>query len=153
MASPSQEARTRLHRVHLARLQITVVNKRSHGSTRAFIDTHPNAIQSPFLFPPQHASKTSDRLCGNSNVRRRSALCPTLHRSTLLPVKYPIIILAGLRLNSIYDHGMCGRRKRGERTALQYHMILHWVQRLRPVGGAGETQDEQKCSRFLVERT
>ena len=40
-----------------------------------------------------------------------------------------------------------------ERTALQYHTVLHCVQRLRPVAGEGETQDEQKCPKFLVERT
>ena len=40
-----------------------------------------------------------------------------------------------------------------ERTALQYHTVLHFVQRLRPVAGEGETQDEQKCPKFLVERT
>ena len=45
------------------------------------------------------------------------------------------------------------RRQEGRRTALQYHTFLHSVHRLRPLGGAGAMQVEQKCSRFLVERT
>ena len=46
-------------------------------------------------------------------------------------------------------------RRERRRTALQYHTFLHSVQRFRPgpLAGAGAMQDEQKCSRFLVERT
>jgi len=62
--------------------------------------THPNATQPPFLLPPQHATKTSYRFCGNSNVRRWSARRPPLHRSTLFLVECPIVALASLR-NSI----------------------------------------------------
>ena len=40
-----------------------------------------------------------------------------------------------------------------ERTAPQYHTVWHFVQRLRPVAGEGVMQDEQKCPKFLVERT
>lgn len=71
----AEETRTRLHRIDLAR---------------------PDAIQSPFLFPPQHATETPYRLCGNRDVQRRSSRSPPLHRRTLFLVQRPIIVLTGL---------------------------------------------------------
>lgn len=119
LTQPEEKQRTRFHRIHLARLRREgrMISSALHcGSWPNFIDTHPDAIQSPFLLAPQHTTETSYRLCGNRNVGRWSARRPPPHRSTLFLVKCPIIVLAGL----------CGC---GASTQYKSHPTMTWLEK------------------------
>jgi hypothetical protein len=123
--------------------------------------TEPRRTRTQTLLKPRFCFPHSTRprhLIGSAGIATSGDGAPAAHRciaahSFLWSVQslFWQVYASAPQLNTITSHHDIVRE--GERTALQYHIFLHCVQRLRPVAGAGETQDEQKCSKFLVERT
>jgi hypothetical protein len=156
--SPAGKQRTRLHRVHLARL----VRRERMMSTVlhcAQLLTETSSTRTQTLSNPRFCFPHSTRprhLIGSAGIATSGDGAPAAHRciaahSFLWSVQSSFWQVYAPQLSTTNRHNIA--RESGERTALQYHIFLHCVQRLRPVAGAGEMQDEQKCSKFLVERT